>query len=383
MVEGTCGTAPAVDELGAPLRVVVDAVVARPGTSISIVIEHVLAGWVRHAGADELHVLLPPDTDITVPDGVVAHRAPRHRVPALDRQLAHNVTLPRLCRSIGADAVLASTPSTSVVPLHAALVVLTHDLRHEVHPEQFSRSVRLKRHVSYGLAWRQAAAITCVSERTRQDLLRPRRWLRDRIVDVAHLGSDHTDSWPRDDPRPPAYAVAFGHFGNKNVDLVLDAWVALHERGEALPLRILGLSAEGRAATAAVARGAGVGELVTPLGWLADDEHHRTVANASLVVFPSGFEGFGLPAVEGMRLGVPVVVSPDPALVEVTAGHAAVMAGWTADDLAHAVVAARRGGIDPEAARARADALTWERTAASMRATVVAAVAREGGHRGR
>ena len=55
-------------------------------------------------------------------------------------------------------------------------------------------------------------------------------------VRVAHLGADHVDSWPSP-VKTDTYAVAFGHFSNKNVDLVLTAWSALQERQEGATCR--------------------------------------------------------------------------------------------------------------------------------------------------
>ncbi|NHA01524.1 glycosyltransferase family 4 protein [Nocardioides sp. W3-2-3] len=54
--------------------------------------------------------------------------------------------------------------------------------------------------------------------------------------------------------------------------------------------------------------------------WLDDDAFQRCFAGAGLIVFPSDFEGFGLPAAEALRLGIPLVVSADEALAEVTGG---------------------------------------------------------------
>ena len=65
------------------------------------------------------------------------------------------------------------------------------------------------------------------------------------------------------------------------------------------------------------------------------------LAEADLVVFPSDFEGFGLPVVEGMLLGKPVVLGPEPATNEVAGGHAAVAADWTPAALADGVRRAR------------------------------------------
>ncbi len=97
-----------------------------------------------------------------------------------------------------------------------------------------------------------------------------------------------------------------------------------------LPLVVVGLPADARAATEASVLERGLGDVVTVRPWLSTEEFQRTFTSASLVVFPSDFEGFGLPALEAMRLGIPVVVTPDTALLEVTGDMATVMDGWDA-----------------------------------------------------
>jgi glycosyltransferase involved in cell wall biosynthesis len=107
--------------------------------------------------------------------------------------------------------------------------------------------------------------------------------------------------------------------------------------------------------------------------WLSTEEFQRTFTSASLVVFPSDFEGFGLPALEAMRLGIPVVVTPDRALLEVTGGHAIVMDGWDAAALARSVPPARAlSGEALAAGVAHASGFTWKRTATEVRSTLAA-----------
>ncbi|HEY6471571.1 MAG TPA: glycosyltransferase, partial [Acidimicrobiales bacterium] len=185
--------------------------------------------------------------------------------------------------------------------------------------------------------------------------------------------------WPRPESRPAegGYALAFGQWGNKNTGLVLDAWALLRDAGDDVPpLVVVGLPADARSAVQADAAARGLAGFVTVKPWLDDDEFHRQFTGASLVVFPSDYEGFGLPALEAMRLGIPVVVTPDPALFEVTGGLATVMEGWDAAALARAVPVARaqteealKRGID------HASAFTWARTASRVRATLAAAIA--------
>jgi glycosyltransferase involved in cell wall biosynthesis len=191
---------------------------------------------------------------------------------------------------------------------------------------------------------------------------------------VARLGSDHVDAWPRRTPDRP-YAITFGQWGNKNADLVIDAWAALQQRGDAMPLSIVGLPSAARGQLQQAITDRGLRDVVTLLPWLPDEDFRSAFASAALVVFPSDFEGFGLPAVEAMRLGIPLVISRDPALREVTGSHASVMSGFTTDALVAAVGRAR--AVTPDAlARARAHVmpLTWDRTAGAIRATLCEAI---------
>ncbi len=172
--------------------------------------------------------------------------------------------------------------------------------------------------MSYRIGYRRADAILAISQRTRDDLLAAHPYLRGRRVVAAQLGADHVLDWAPRRAGPP-YALAFGQWGNKNVGLVIDAWVLMRQAGaDVLPLVIVGLPADGREATMGAVRERALDDLVTVQPWLSTKEFQRTFTSASLVVFPSDFEGFGLPALEAMRLGIPVVVTPDKALLEVT-----------------------------------------------------------------
>jgi hypothetical protein len=76
-----------------------------------------------------------------------------------------------------------------------------------------------------------------------------------------------------------------------------------------------------------------------------------------------------------MRLGIPVVVTPDPALLEVTGGLATVMDGWDAAALARAVpVARQQGTADLERGVHHASAFTWRRTASEVRAVLAGCI---------
>jgi glycosyltransferase involved in cell wall biosynthesis len=94
-------------------------------------------------------------------------------------------------------------------------------------------------------------------------------------------------------------------------------------------------------------------------GYVPKSELVRLYQSAACLVFPSRYEGFGLPVVEAMACGTPVVAAPEPALQEV-AGDAAVFADDLADGVRRAL--AERDRLS-EAGLERAKTFTWRETA--------------------
>jgi glycosyltransferase involved in cell wall biosynthesis len=348
------------------VRIVVNALPVR-GTSLGVVTEHLLQGWET---SDDVHVVLRPGVELELPERMTVHPVGGPRLLAMEREVPH------LCRQVGADAMLGVTPATTIGPLPCPRVIISLDVRHEMRPHQFSYRTRLLRAVSYGAGYRRADAIVTISHRTRADLLRLHPWLRRRTVAVAQLGADHVLAWPRPAAADTPYALAFGQWGNKNVGLVLDAWALLQREGsDPPPLVVVGLPEAARVSVQADVASRDLGKLVTVKPWLDPAEFRRQFTGASLVVFPSDYEGFGLPALEAMRLGIPVVVTPDPALLEVTGGLATVMDGWDAAALARAVpVARKQGAADLERGVHHASAFTWRRTASEVRAVLAGCI---------
>lgn len=325
-----------------------------------------MAGWLRSYPSDTLTVLVPDEPGLRIPDGVAIHRVPSRR-GAIGNLWTRTVGVRRAARELGADAVLSGVTASGLLGTSCPHGVVLTDLRHEILPEQFSVGRRLARRLSYGLSFRQADAIFCISGRTRDDLVARHRSAGPRAI-VASLGADHVDDWPARSAGDVRYAVAFGRFANKNADAVLEAWAEFCRADDAWTLRLVGMSEDDRLRAAERVAALGIADRVALMPWLDDEQFAQTFVGASLIVFPSEFEGFGLPAVEAMRLGIPLVVSADPALEEVTGGHAVIATDLTPSGLAasmrHAVASSAE---ELAAAQAWAERFSWGAMAGVVR----------------
>lgn len=353
------------------VHIVVDTVAVRPGSS-AVIVENLLQAWQQMEPTDRLTVLAGPEGPyFDVPAGVAIEKLPSRFPGPLGGLWLRSFSVRRAASDLGADAVLAGVPASGLAGAPCRRGVILCDLRHELRPEQFARGTRLARRVSWWWSLRKADGIYTISERTLNDLQdRHPRFASKGIA--TPIGSDHVEGWPKVERADPPYALAFGHFANKNADSVVAGWARFCETDDRWRLRLVGMGQADRESAAGLVRELGIEERVDLMPWLDDDAFADCFARAGLVIFPSDFEGFGLPAAEAQRLGIPVVISPDPALAEVTGGHAAIARSVAADDLAAAMQTAIGFTSDQlEAGREHAQQFTWHRCAEAVRASLL------------
>ncbi|HEX6724786.1 MAG TPA: glycosyltransferase family 1 protein [Gaiella sp.] len=299
------------------------------------------------AGLDVAAVTRHPEL---VPDGVLPVL-----LAARSQELRMAWTLPRTLRRLGADLVHTqyALPLRSPCPA----VVTIHDLSFE--HGLMGRRDRLVFERVVPRAAREAARVLTVSERTKRDLVEHYEIPPERIV-VTPNGVDpafHPATQDAAAVRP--YALAVGAIQErKNQPAAL---AAARETG--LELVVVGPVKDERVANELREGGARLE------GYVEVERLAELYRGAACLVQSSRYEGFGLPVVEAMASGTPVVTVPDPALVEV-AGDAAVVV--PEDGLAAGI---RRALDERETLAAagieRARAFTWE---AAARATVSAYV---------
>ena len=351
------------------MRVVVDAMCAEYG-GIRTYVEHLLGSWHEAYPEDEVHVALRAGSTLPTP-GLVRHEYAVPRPDVIGRPMVQTTRMHALTRRVQPDCVLATAPTTDVRRPVAPLAVVILDLRAELRPEQFSLGRRALRKASYGRTYRLAAGFLSISQRSLDDLHRLHPATRQKPGTVTHLAADHVLTWP--EPTRTGPVIAFAHHTNKNPELLLEAWALLEERPA---LTFLGVSSDLRPHLEAQVARLGLGDVVELAPYLPDAEFRDRILHARMVAFPSDFEGFGIPIIEGMLLGKPVVICPDPGSLETAGGHAILAEGWTPSALATALrEGLRRDETSLEAARAWAAGFSWTSTLHATRDALVGIVA--------
>jgi glycosyltransferase involved in cell wall biosynthesis len=278
-------------------------------------------------------------------------------------------------------------------PLRRTPVVATiHDLSYERFPDTVDAKVaRYRERVPETL--RRGAGVITPSRTVADEVIARYRLEPERVTAIA-LGVDAAwaggrppgAAWRERNAVPPSYVLSVGSTGRrKNPRLLVEAHRRAGELDAGVPPLVLAGPPPAADVAAAVSAGGG-----TVLGYIADRDLHGLVAGAACVVLPSMYEGFGLPVLEAMAAGTPVVASDIPAHREASGGLATLvpLAGTatgrggggpvddaTADAFAAAVVATvRQGRTGGDERRRWAAQFTWERTAAETLAVYVRTV---------
>ena len=204
-------------------------------------------------------------------------------------------------------------------------VVTVHDLGWQVHPELYAPRVRLMYRALFPWAVRRADRFIAVSRYTADDLVR-RAGVPASKIEVVYHGLDPVFAAPPGagsaDAAPYVLAVG-GVSPRKNTRRLIEAFTRWRGRGtHRSPYRLLitGTSLDRGVADGNDSLPAGV----SLLGYVDMTALPRLYAGAAAFLYPGIYEGFGLPIIEAMACGAPVVTSTTGAAPEI-AGGAAVL----------------------------------------------------------
>lgn len=272
-------------------------------------------------------------------------------------------------------------PERSPVPV----VVTVHDCTYFDHPEWheptkvrfFRRAIRI--------AARRAGALVCVSETTARDLAAVCPVTAP--VVVAPHGVDHR-RFSAVPPTPGLDDAALQRLGidparrfvlflgtvepRKDVPTLVRAfsWLAGDKDNEDVTLVLAGRRGWGTGPVDQAIAATRQRDRITWTGYVPDDAVPALLRKAAAVAYPSLAEGYGLPALEALACGAPLVTTSGTAMAEIAGDAASLVAPGDADALADALASVLRGAGGPEADNrrdaglARAAGYSWEASAA-------------------
>jgi alpha-1,3-rhamnosyl/mannosyltransferase len=320
--------------------------------------------------------------------------------------LAEQVAIPRLLRSMRADLYHAPYYVRPYIGAPCPSVTTLYDAIPRLFPAEVSRRARLLFDLLTRLAIRASDHLFAISASAHDDLAAAYRIAPERVT-VTPLAAD-----PRFRPQPPdAIAAARAKYDlpehyvislssnkpHKNLPALIEAWARVldtrdkrqetrDERQEDKETRRQGDEAQSAGLVVSLspclvvaghwdprypeARDAagrlGLGERVRFLGGVAQEDLPALIGGAELFAFPSRYEGFGLPPLEAMACGAPVLCCDTSSLPEVV-GEAALRVAPTAEALAGGLArlladAQLRAGLR-EAGPRRARLFSWRKTA--------------------
>jgi glycosyltransferase involved in cell wall biosynthesis len=287
-----------------------------------------------------------------------------HRAAGRDYWRTPDVEALRAAADLGAEVAL-SIPGYIHPDLWAlANVLIVPDIQHEFHPEFFSPPDLVARRHVYTDSARRAVRICAISEFTRQTLIE-RLGIDPDVVTTAHLAADpifQPGSPCRGDPGPTLqkYGLKAGQYllfpGNtwphKNHRAAFQALRILRAAHGVDPLLVCtGAAREAHGDLREAAGALGLEDRIRFLGYCPATDMPALYEGAAALLFPSLFEGFGIPLVEAMWCDCPVVASRATSLPEI-AGDAALL-------------------VDPRAPEEMADALNRVLTSDDLRRTLI------------
>lgn len=231
------------------------------------------------------------------------------------RRHGHRAALDRLLAKGDFDLLHPTYYGTSgPLPDTGRPMVLTvYDMIHERFPDLFASDPvgRLKADMI-----RRADHLVAISESTRRDLVEI-LGVEEEKISVVHLGCDPrpADPLPRPDRLPPRYLLYVGERkGYKNFWPFLEAFRSLAEEHPDLRLATLGRAFDEEESSRLASLGLEGRVVHFPA---TNEELEAGYQHAEAFVFPSRYEGFGLPVLEAMRAGCPCLLSRTSSLPEV------------------------------------------------------------------
>ena len=303
---------------------------------------------------------------------IPSHLSPEHsRRGHMARLMWTQRELPHLLKSSGAPLLLSPLPEAPLLR-GVRSVVIAHDLLPLRYPQP---SPLLTYHLAYvPLVLHRAVRVLCNSEATAREV-HGRLGVPVRRLVPIRLGFDPGRLRPLGLEREAFVLVLGRHDPHKNLPRVLRAFAAVRDPGRELRLKLVGPHDDRYTpGLQRLAAELGIAARCDWLPWVSDQERLELLNRCRALLLASLWEGFGLPALEGMACGAPVVAARAGALPEVVGDCGLLVDPHSPAEIADAL---NRLQCEPalvrslaEAGPRRAASFRWDATAAHVTAVL-------------
>ncbi len=287
---------------------------------------------------------------------------PAHRVLSHSRARRLLLDLPRVLRRDRPD--LLHVQYVAPFPCPVPVVATIHDLSFIDVPQFFSGVERMLLRAAVGRTARLARRIVTVSEFSKQRLMAIYSLPEDRVVIAPNAAGPHfRPARAPEDVRAP-YILMVGDLQPRKNHIGAIRAFAEFSRATRHRLKIAGRQTHFVAQIRREAAASGAGDRIDFLGYVPDADLPALYRGADCCLYPSFYEGFGLPVLEAMACGTPVVTSRGTALEEVADSAAILADASDPRDIAQALhgAIARRAQLSAAGLR-RARRYSWSESA--------------------
>lgn len=344
------------------LRVAISALTLVPGISggTESYLRHLCCA-LGEVGENDYTVFAPtiaPDAGGPLPARVVSEYAASQTVRGRIRAMVASSFFPSRLAAIleQAEPDVIHFPLTIHVPrlrARAPIVTTLHDVQHEVFPQLFSKAELIYRRIAYRDAVRRSDCVITISDHARQAIIDTFGVDPSRVRRI-YSGVDSQRFHPDGRKREPFVLYPANRWPHKNHERLFRAMDIVRAARPDVSLVLTGVGHDQQP----------LPEGIATLGHVPTARLPELYRSASALVFPSLYEGFGLPLLEAMASGCPVACSNAAALPEVAGDAAALFDPLLPDSIGAAVL---RVLSSPEEYSARglqrAARFTWTETA--------------------
>ncbi len=326
---------------------------------------------------------------------IAAHRNWRiERVHAASRAARltwEQVQLPRALRRLAVDVLHSTHHTLPLAPASFRRVVTIHDVTFFRIPERYPPARRLYMQTLTRLAARVADAIIVPSNTVRDDVIKALHAPPEKIATVYEAAAsrfkpvapDAASAVAREYGVDGPYVLSVGSLEpGKNRSRLIRAVGMMRDAGSPCRLVIVGQKAWHYEAEFALVERLSLGDRISYLGYVAEDDLPALYGGATAFAFPSLYEGFGLPVIEAMACGTPVLTSNLSATEEVAGGAAVLVDPLSIEEIRHGLASLlNEPSLREELTAkglARAAEFSWRRAADETHAVYERAVQRDG-----